>query len=138
VPDRINTLTKYFRRLCHEAFPSGVSTGILAAFRSTLKPFHALLDGIPRRGAHSDESDRVIRRKEIACSGGKRSGVQFGAKRRETLHYVRELGLGFKGLRFFSHGFSFQFEFARVMYEVVERGVGQGGVANGLVPVFEG
>ena len=39
---------------------------------------------------------------------------------------------------FFAHGFSFEGNFVGVVDEAVEDGVGQGGVANDLVPVVDG
>ena len=39
---------------------------------------------------------------------------------------------------FLSHGFSFQGDLVGVVYESVQNGVGEGGIADGVVPVFEG
>ena len=46
-------------------------------------------------------------------------------------------GLGQRSMSF-SHGFSLQVELAGAVYEPVEDGVGQGRVADGVVPLLDG
>ena len=38
----------------------------------------------------------------------------------------------------FAHGFSFEIYLVSVVYEAVEDGIGQGGIADDVVPFFDG
>jgi len=100
--------------------------------------------GIPMIPPVDSEGKRLVIPKDSAvlfrlnrssCSG------RIGAQRRGCFNcdlFCSRMTLGMSSGFSFSHGFPLECDGVGVVNESVQNGVGQGGIADGLVPVFDG